>query len=71
MNRHFRLVFKIMFGVLALALILGVLISIVAPYFFSEDEVYNCLDTDGSFNYDTCVCDYENNHQFKADHQCK
>ena len=29
-----------------------------------------CLDHGGSYNYEKCKCDYENNHDYKDIHQC-
>lgn len=30
-----------------------------------------CLDTGGSYNYEACTCDYDNNHPNKKFHWCR
>lgn len=34
-------------------------------------RIEGCLDFNGSFNYETCKCDFEESHPYKENHQCK
>jgi len=36
-----------------------------------ESQVDACLDNGGSFNYESCSCDYKISHKFIADHICE
>ncbi len=36
-----------------------------------ESQVDACLDNGGSFNYQSCSCDYKMSHEFLVDHICE
>lgn len=36
----------------------------------SDAAVDACLDGGGIFNYKTCECDFNENHDYKEDHRC-
>lgn len=36
-----------------------------------KSKVDSCLDSGGSFDYQSCTCDYKSSHVFQEVHQCK
>jgi hypothetical protein len=36
----------------------------------TQSKIDICLDNGGSFNYQACICDYENTHPYESDNQC-
>jgi len=69
-NRHFKRESKVMIWVLVLPIILGLLFGLFVPYLATLNESDSCLDSGGSYNYESCKCDYENNHPYKSAHIC-
>ena len=58
-----------MVWLIVLPLIIGFFAMLILPYFMNLADA--CLDSGGSFNYHSCECDFEKNHEYKEDHQCK
>lgn len=69
-NKHFKRESKMMIWILIAPIIIGILVAIVAPQFMSWSDIDSCLDYGGSYDYELCTCDYENNHPSKEVHQC-
>ena len=69
-NWHFKRESKIMIWILVLLIVLGILFGLLVPYLSTLNEVDSCLDSGGSYNYDSCVCDHKTNHPYKAVHTC-
>ena len=70
-NDHFKRESKIMIWLFIIPFIIGFIIMLIYPYFSHEIKIDSCLDSGGSFNYETCECDYKNSHKNKVNHQCK
>ncbi len=54
--------------------LLFILIFMISMYYKSWRiawRIDGCLDAGGSFDDDTCQCDYQVNHPYKEKHQCK
>jgi len=47
-----------------------VMLFCTALYGCFKSDIHSCLDRGGSFNYDTCECDLQTNHEFKENHTC-
>ncbi len=52
-------------------LVIGMLAAILLPQFLASSKIDSCLDAGGSFDYESCKCDYSANHSYKEKHQCK
>jgi hypothetical protein len=70
-NKHFRVEAKLMAWLFLAPIILGLLIAWLYPMLSHETNIDACLDSGGSFDYQTCKCDHEKTHPFEADNQCK
>jgi hypothetical protein len=51
----------LVFSLVAVSLVIGWLLPVADT----------CLDSGGSYNYETCACDYEKSYPYKEVHQCK
>lgn len=69
-NHHFKRESKIMIWGVVLPIILGVLAAFIVPWFLTFMQVDSCLDSGGSYDYENCRCDHDNNHEFKKMHNC-
>lgn len=69
-NKHFKRETKLMVGLALFPIVSGILLSLIVPWILTSKKVDSCLDSGGSYNYETCSCDYERNHEFKKDHNC-
>ncbi|MBU2887184.1 hypothetical protein KO507_15565 [Gilvimarinus agarilyticus] len=69
-NKHFKRETKIMIWVFIAPIIIAFLVAMVAPQFMSWSDIDSCLGYGGSYDYELCTCDYENNHPSKEVHQC-
>ncbi len=52
-------------------IVIGILVAILLPLFLAHSKIDSCLDTGGSFDYESCKCDYSANHSHKEENQCK
>ena len=59
-------------GVKSLSFRISTLLVIVTASICSctDRAVDSCLDNGGSFDYESCQCDYEQNHEYKENNQC-
>jgi hypothetical protein len=69
-NTHFKRESKIMFLLFAAPFIMGVIVIIYYSLFAGNPKIDRCLDSGGSFNYESCQCDYKKNHKYIEDHKC-
>jgi hypothetical protein len=69
-NRHFKREAKIMIWLALLPIIIGILAAFVLPWISVSLEVDSCLDSGGSHDYEKCICDHEENHEFKENNKC-
>jgi hypothetical protein len=69
-NKHFKRETKLMLGIALFPIVSGILLSFIIPKILAHKEIDSCLDSGGSYNYETCSCDHENNHEVKKDHKC-
>lgn len=63
-----KLLKRVLVSVLILIVAL-VLISLGSYWLLPISDM--CMDSGGSYNYETCTCDYENSQPYKETHQCK
>jgi hypothetical protein len=69
-----RKLIEVIGGLISTAVGLGLPVLIVYWVFFTDSVAKNvdaCLDSGGSFNYQSCECDYELSHLYIEKHQCK
>ncbi len=52
-------------------IVIGILAAILLPQILVNSEIDSCLDAGGSFNYESCKCDFSANQPYKEKHQCK
>ena len=52
-------------------IVIGILAGMFLPQFLVSSNIDSCLDAGGSFDYDSCKCDYSVEHLHKEEHQCK
>ncbi len=72
MCRVIRKILKLVGYLLGVVLVLGfflIAVSLILDWLMPVAD--SCLDSGGSYNYETCSCDYENSHPYKELHQCK
>ena len=62
---------KIMIFLFVAPIAIGIIVAIAYPYLSLHIKVDKCFDSGGSFNYESCKCDYKENHRFIEEHQCK
>lgn len=62
-NKHFKRESKIMVAVMILPIVLGILFTFLWPYFAPVSKIDICLDNGGSFNYESCSCDFKDTHK--------
>ena len=62
---------KIMLLILAGPLAIGLALAFLLPLFYHENQIDTCLDSGGSFNYETCACDLNQSHTVPKVHNCK
>ena len=51
--------------------VMAFVIAVVLPEIMAPTEVDICLDSGGSFNYETCSCDYDKTHKVLEKHTCE
>jgi hypothetical protein len=61
---------KIMLFLLAGPLIIGLIVAFVFPLIHKASSIDSCLDAGGSFNYESCECDFKNSHKVPEIHKC-
>lgn len=67
-DRHFKRQSKVMIW-LSLAILIAALSSkLVIPKVRAFIKIDKCVDNGGSFNYEICECDFQNNHEIKEEH---
>ncbi len=62
---------KIMILLFVTPIAIGLIVAITYPHLSFHFAVDKCLDSGGSFNYESCQCDYQESHKFMEEHQCK
>ena len=53
------------------AVILVLWVAIILSKIVASSPIDGCLDSGGSFDYESCTCDYKTNHPYKEEHQCR
>lgn len=48
----------------------GALLAVPLLLLDSTGPIDACLDSGGSFNYETCTCDYQKSHPVRPSHDC-
>ncbi len=51
-------------------IVIGILAAILLPQFLASSKIDSCLDAGGSFDYESCKCDYSANHAYLEDDRC-
>jgi len=51
-------------------LVIGIAALIIIPLVLEKSNIDRCLDQGGSFNYESCSCDYQKAHPYKSKHDC-
>jgi hypothetical protein len=69
-NKHFKRETILMLGIILFPVVVGILISLIMPWILTPSKIDSCLDSGGSYNYESCSCDHEKNHEFKKGHKC-
>lgn len=69
-NKLFRIESSLIAWVFLVILILGFLGTYYYPQIVIMSEIDRCLDLGGSFDYDSCSCDYNTSHKYKENHSC-
>lgn len=70
-NKLLRNESKIMLFVLVGPLVIGLILVFLLPLFHSENGLDSCLDAGGSFDYESCECDFNKSHIVPEQHNCK
>ena len=66
-NKHFKREPKFMTWFFLAIPFIGLIAAFILPQF----EIDKCLDNGGSFDYQNCECDFNENHQYTKKHTCK
>ena len=59
-----------MIGSFLALVVIGLLAGVAGPWILDYIAVDRCLDSGGSFNYEACACDFENNHTGVGETTC-
>ena len=51
--------------------VIGMLAILIIPNVRGFINVNKCLDNGGSYNYETCKCDFKESHEYKEKTLCK
>lgn len=70
-NKLFKNESKIMLFVLAGPFVIGLALVFLLPLLYNESSVNSCLDSGGSFNYESCECDFNKSHIVPKQHSCR
>ena len=62
---------KIMIFLFVTPIAIGIIVAIAYPHLSLHLKVDKCLDSGGSFNYESCECDYKESHKLMEEHQCR
>ncbi|PUA27417.1 MAG: hypothetical protein B0W54_12610 [Cellvibrio sp. 79] len=68
-NKLLRNESKIMLWVLIGPIAIGLTLVFLLSLF--ENSIDECLDAGGSFNYESCECDFKKSHTAPIQHHCK
>jgi hypothetical protein len=55
-NKHFVREARIMIGLLAVPIILGIIVAFVVPFLLHQIDIDKCLDSGGKFEYGKKQC---------------
>lgn len=70
-NKLLRNESKIILFVLAGPFIIGLVLIFLLPLLYNESSIDTCLDAGGSFNYESCECDFNTSHIVPNQHNCR
>ena len=70
-NRHFKKKSKLMVWIFCSIPVLGFIAALILPTILDSLDAYKCVDDGGSFNYEICKCDFDENHSYKENHICR
>ena len=66
---YFKTEAKFMIGLPILILSIALAVPVLRSMFVNS-TVDSCLDAGGSFDYQSCQCDFKQSHKSKAEHSC-
>jgi hypothetical protein len=70
-NNLFKNESKVMLFLLAGPFIIGLILAFILPLIHKTNNIDSCLDAGGSFNYESCECDFKKSHPVSESHKCK